>query len=189
MRVLVGMRVWLCLGTRLLLFVSLFLLGFASSLLSLLLCKLLRLDHSFHLSSLLEVSLFLGILFLLFEFLLGCCSSFGAEILQLLFLFRQLHLSLLLLKHCLHLSLLHAANVSGHGAMADSRGEYVVLSNTCPCHHTEVGRHVVVVQNVALYARLLVLSLLAPATNAAFATWAPTWALSPILLSFTIVVV
>lgn len=73
--------------------------------------------------------------------------------------------------------------------MANGCGEDVTLPDGCSRDHTEVGRHVVIVQNVALYARLLVLSLLASTADATLATRAPTRAVSPMLLCLAIIVV
>ena len=97
MCVLVSVRVGLYLLIRLHLLLSLLLLSFASGLFPLLPCKLLCLQRSFLLGCLLEVCLFLGLLFLLLKFLLGCCGSFGAEFMQLLLFICQSHLSFLLL--------------------------------------------------------------------------------------------
>lgn len=189
MRVLVGVRVWLRFGTRKLLLLLFLLLGLPSGLLTLFARKFLRFEHALPLSCLLEFSFFFGILLLLFEFLLGRGCSFGAEFLQLLFLLRQLHVRLLLFDHGLHLGLLHTAHVRHHRTVAHCGRHIVLLSNRGASDDAEVGRGVVVIQNVTLDARFLVLPLLASTAHTSLSTWASAWALPPLLLNLEVVVV
>lgn len=151
-------------------FGQLLLLRFPRSFLTLLLGKFFSLQHAFSLLSFLKFRLFLCCLLLLLKPLLGSGRGLCPELLKFLLFFGHPLLSFLLFDHCVHLCLLHAADVGDERPVTDSRPEKIVLTDRRACDGRKVACRVSTVQNVALDAGLLHLALLAAGAQATLAT-------------------
>ena len=134
----VRVRIGLWFPSSLFLLLLLLLLCLAGGFLSLLPRILLRLEQALLLLRLLELGVSLSIFLLLFKLLLCSCGSFSAEILHLLFFLCHLDLSLLFFNDCLHLSLLHQANIRHHRTMAHRRSHVMAPIHWCTSYCREV---------------------------------------------------